>query len=172
MAEFSSLLDQADKDESLRLIGILINTFSSSDIAVDNRHTPKLYARFLATVLGKYQDSGQGTAFEGSQTFLPGHTGTSMNVARETNRESSDNWLNSFVAQGYDSAGFTFMPETTHAAGSWSTQFGSDIELVHVMNGNQNITGMLGQGTSLGVCRMKRLCRSKDLITPSGYKEC
>ncbi len=53
--EFSSLLKKDDKDGSVNLIGILIDKFSSSDIAVDDRHTPKLYARFLATLLSKYR---------------------------------------------------------------------------------------------------------------------
>ncbi|KAK0502113.1 hypothetical protein EDD18DRAFT_1346681 [Armillaria luteobubalina] len=34
--EFSYLLDKADKDKIIKLIGILINKFSSSDITVDN----------------------------------------------------------------------------------------------------------------------------------------
>ncbi len=89
-----------------------------------------------------------------------------MNVARETNRESSDNWLNSFVAQGYDSAGFTFMPETTHAAGSWSTQFGSDIELLHVMNGNQNINGNVGAGDQPGSMQDETIMSIQRLDNP------
>ncbi|KAK0502110.1 hypothetical protein EDD18DRAFT_1064935 [Armillaria luteobubalina] len=75
--EFSYLFDKADKDETIKLIGILINKFSSSDIAVDNRHTPKLYARFLASVLGKYRHSGQDTTFGGLRTYLPEYTDTS-----------------------------------------------------------------------------------------------
>ncbi|PBK66466.1 hypothetical protein ARMSODRAFT_851481, partial [Armillaria solidipes] len=65
--EFLFLLDKADKDESVKLIEILISKLSSSDIAVDDRHTPKLYARFLAAVLDKYQQS-QETASGSSQT--------------------------------------------------------------------------------------------------------
>ncbi len=33
------------------------------------------------------------------------------------------------------------MPAALHAAGNWPTRFGSDIEFLHVMNGNQNING-------------------------------
>ncbi|KAK0471060.1 hypothetical protein IW261DRAFT_1513660 [Armillaria novae-zelandiae] len=144
--EFSSLLNEADKDEIVKLIGILITTFSSTDIAIDNRHTPMLYAKFLASVLGKYRYSGQGTALQHSQPFSPGHTETSMNIAGEVNKESSDNWRKSYVAQGYDSASFTFMPEATHAPGSWPTQFGSGAEFPRVLDANQNINGSGGVG--------------------------
>ncbi|KAK0234481.1 hypothetical protein EDD85DRAFT_84347 [Armillaria nabsnona] len=139
--EFLSRLDKADKDESVKLIEILISKLSSSDIVVDDRHTPKLYARFLAVVLGKYRHSGQETGFGGSQTALSVNTGASRNVAGETDTEISDNWQTSSVAQGYASAGFTYWPEATHATDSWPMSFGSDAELLHIMDGSQNITG-------------------------------
>ncbi|KAK0214500.1 fungal-specific transcription factor domain-containing protein [Armillaria fumosa] len=155
--EFSYLLDKADKDEIIKLIGILINKFNSSDIAVDNRHTPKLYARFLASLLGKYQHSGQGTTFGSSQTLLPEHADTSMNIAGETNGENSDRWQRPSVAQEYDSATFTFTSEVTHAPGSWSTQFETDIEFYNVMNGNQNINGNGGVGIHPGIVQDETL---------------
>ncbi|PBK66476.1 hypothetical protein ARMSODRAFT_1021282 [Armillaria solidipes] len=141
--EFSSLLDKADKDESVKLIGILIDKFSSSDIAVDDRHTPKLYARFLATALGKYQQS-QEMASGSSQTVLPVNTGASRHVVGETDKHSSDNCQKSYVAQGYDSAGFNYWPEGTHATGSRPIPFGSDAELLQIMDGSQNINGNVG----------------------------
>ncbi|KAK0440535.1 hypothetical protein EV421DRAFT_2083664 [Armillaria borealis] len=164
--EFSSLLDKADKDESLKLIEILIDKFSSSDIAVDDRHTPTLYARFLALVLGKYRHSGQGTTFGGSQTLLPGHTDTSMNMDGEMNTESSDNWQKSFFAQGYDSAGFTFMPEATRAAGSWSIQFGSDMEFPQLLTGNQNINGNGEAGDQPGSMQDEMIMSIQRLDNP------
>ncbi len=124
-----SLLDKADKDESVKLIEILINKLSSSDIAVDDRHTPKLYARFLATVLDKYQQS-QETASGISQIVSPVNTGASSSVAGETGKESSDTWQKSSVAQGYASAGSTYWPEATHVTGSWPIPIGSDAELL------------------------------------------
>lgn len=69
-----------------------------------------------------------------------------MNIAGETNAESNNSWQKPSVLQGYDSAGFTFTPEETQTFSSWSTQFGSDIEFLHVMNGNQNINGNGGSG--------------------------
>ncbi len=45
--EFSALLSKPDEEEIFDLIGTLIQKLSSSSIAIDDRHTPKLYARFL-----------------------------------------------------------------------------------------------------------------------------
>ncbi|KAK0502122.1 hypothetical protein EDD18DRAFT_1139337 [Armillaria luteobubalina] len=139
--EFSSLLDRADKDESVGLIRILIDKFSSSDIAVDDQHSPKVYARFWATALGKYRHSGEGAAFEGSQTVIPENTGAFKSVAGETNKESSDNWRISHVAQGYDFAGVTYWQEAPHAMSSRPIQVRTDADLLHTMDGSQNING-------------------------------
>ncbi|KAK0234469.1 hypothetical protein EDD85DRAFT_774367 [Armillaria nabsnona] len=163
--EFSSLLDKADKDESVKLIGILINKFSSSDVAVDDRHTPKLYARFLATALGNYQQS-QGTAPGSSQTVLPVNTGASRSVAGETDKENSDNWRKSYVAQGYDSAGLTYWPEAAHAMGSWPKLIGSDAALLHIMDGNQNIDGNDGAGGQPGNIEDEMITSLQSLDNP------
>jgi hypothetical protein len=40
------------------LIGRLIQTLSSPKIAIDERHTPKLYARFLAGLLSRHRRDG------------------------------------------------------------------------------------------------------------------
>lgn len=44
--------------EIFDLIGRLIQKLSSSDIAIDDRHTPKLYARFLASLLARNRKDG------------------------------------------------------------------------------------------------------------------
>ncbi|SJL15610.1 uncharacterized protein ARMOST_19113 [Armillaria ostoyae] len=158
-------LFKADEDESVKLIGILISKFSSSDIAVDDRHTPKLYARFLATVLDKYQQS-HGTSPRSSQTVLPVNIGMSRSVAREADKESADDWQKLFVAQGYDSAGFTYWPEATHAMGSWPIPFGSDAELLHIMDGHQNIDGNGGAGGQPGTIEDKMITSIQSLDNP------
>ncbi len=154
-----------DKDESIRLIGILIDQFNSSDIAVDDRHTPKLYAMFLTTVLSKYRRSGQGTAFGGSQTVLPRNTGASRSNAEETDKESSDNWQKSYAAQGYDSAGLTYWPEATHATSSWPILFGSDAAL-HIVDGSQNIDGNGGAGGQPGNIEDEMITSLQSLDNP------
>jgi hypothetical protein len=56
--EFSTLMTKELETEIFELIGRLIQTFSSPDIAIDDRHTPKLYARFLAGLLSRNRKDG------------------------------------------------------------------------------------------------------------------
>ncbi|KAJ2932869.1 hypothetical protein H1R20_g4235, partial [Candolleomyces eurysporus] len=56
--EFSKLLTKDQENEIFELIGKLINTLSSGRIAIDDRHTPKLYARFLAGLLSRHRRDG------------------------------------------------------------------------------------------------------------------
>ena len=56
--EFSSLLVKEEETEIFDLIGRLIQTLSSPKIAIDDRHTPKLYARFLAGLLSRHRRDG------------------------------------------------------------------------------------------------------------------
>ncbi|KAF9483717.1 hypothetical protein BDN70DRAFT_799393 [Pholiota conissans] len=54
--EFSSFLIKEQENEIFDLIGRLIQTLSR--IAIDDRHTPKLYARFLAGLLSRHRRDG------------------------------------------------------------------------------------------------------------------
>lgn len=56
--EFANLLSKDQEDEIFDLIGRLIQTLSSPEIAIDDRHTPKLYARFLAGLLSRHRRDG------------------------------------------------------------------------------------------------------------------
>ena len=58
--EFANLLSKNQENEIFDLIGRLIQTLSSPDIAIDDRHTPKLYARFLAGLLSRHRRDGAG----------------------------------------------------------------------------------------------------------------
>lgn len=58
--EFSSFLTKDQETEILDLIGRLIQTLGSPKIAIDDRHTPKLYARFLASLLSRHRRDGTG----------------------------------------------------------------------------------------------------------------
>ncbi|TFY54808.1 hypothetical protein EVJ58_g8639 [Rhodofomes roseus] len=53
--EFKSLITSAQESEIFDLIGRLIQTLGSPEIAIDERHTPKLHARFLAGLLTKHR---------------------------------------------------------------------------------------------------------------------
>ncbi|KAJ6552076.1 hypothetical protein DFH09DRAFT_601358 [Mycena vulgaris] len=56
--EFSHLMAKEQENEVFDLIGRLIQTLSSPEIAIDDRHTPKLYARFLAGLLSRHRRDG------------------------------------------------------------------------------------------------------------------
>ncbi|KAJ7689016.1 fungal-specific transcription factor domain-containing protein [Mycena rosella] len=56
--EFSHLMPKEQENEVFDLIGRLIQTLSSPEIAIDDRHTPKLYARFLAGLLSRHRRDG------------------------------------------------------------------------------------------------------------------
>jgi len=56
--EFSSLLTKDEEMDILVLISRLIQTLSSSKLAIDDKHMPKLYARFLAGLLARHRREG------------------------------------------------------------------------------------------------------------------
>jgi hypothetical protein len=56
--EFSKLLSTEEEAEILKLISRLIQALSSPKVAIDDKHTPKLYARFLATLLARHRREG------------------------------------------------------------------------------------------------------------------
>ncbi|KAJ3730753.1 fungal-specific transcription factor domain-containing protein [Lentinula raphanica] len=56
--EFQHLLSKEEENDIFNLIGRLIQTLSSPALAIDDRHTPKLYARFLAGLLSKHRRDG------------------------------------------------------------------------------------------------------------------
>ncbi|KAF8631666.1 hypothetical protein AX17_005067 [Amanita inopinata Kibby_2008] len=66
--EFSKLLSKEEESDIFDLIGRLIQTLSSPKIAIDDRHTPNLYARFLAGLLSRHRREGTTT---GRQHAVP-----------------------------------------------------------------------------------------------------
>jgi hypothetical protein len=57
--EFAWLVEPDEKTKIFDLIGRLIQTLDSPEVAIDSKHTPKLHAKFLAGLLMKHhQDSG------------------------------------------------------------------------------------------------------------------
>ncbi|TFY50349.1 hypothetical protein EVG20_g11570, partial [Dentipellis fragilis] len=59
--EFAQFLPDGQESEIFELIGRLIQVLSSPQIAIDERHTPKLYSRFLAGLLSKHRRDGATT---------------------------------------------------------------------------------------------------------------
>lgn len=70
--QFKQLISQAQETELLALVGRLIQTLSNPSIAIDDRHTPKVYARFLAGLLSRHRR--EGVASFGLQINPPGPT--------------------------------------------------------------------------------------------------
>ncbi|THV03202.1 hypothetical protein K435DRAFT_775090 [Dendrothele bispora CBS 962.96] len=58
--KFSSYLDDQTRSEIRNRVQNVIDFFSSPDIALDNRHGPKLYARFLKGLLASPMVTGNG----------------------------------------------------------------------------------------------------------------
>jgi hypothetical protein len=56
--QFKQLISQSQETELLALVGRLIQTLSNPSIAIDDRHTPKVYARFLAGLLSRHRREG------------------------------------------------------------------------------------------------------------------
>ncbi|KAG2080394.1 hypothetical protein BD769DRAFT_1784827 [Suillus cothurnatus] len=54
--EFAQLLTRQMEDGIFKLIGRLITTLQ--DVAIDERHTPRLYARFLSSLLTRHRKGG------------------------------------------------------------------------------------------------------------------
>lgn len=52
--KFLPLLDQAQEQKIVDVVTRLIEILRSKDVALDGRHTPALYSRFLSSLLGKH----------------------------------------------------------------------------------------------------------------------
>ncbi|KAG5721547.1 Protein priB [Termitomyces sp. T112] len=69
-SEFSVHITVEQETKILSLVRSLVETLSSPEIAVNDRHTPKLYARFLASLLSR---RWRGKAAEGCQSASGGN---------------------------------------------------------------------------------------------------
>lgn len=54
---FSSVLTPHQKDDIINLVQRLIDVLKSDEVAIDERHTPKLYAKFLTKLLDRQVSS-------------------------------------------------------------------------------------------------------------------
>ncbi|KAF5391201.1 hypothetical protein D9757_003162 [Collybiopsis confluens] len=98
--EFSQLLSKEEENEIFNLIGRLIQTLSSSAIAIDDRHIPKLYARFLAGLLSKHRRDGATMGRLQTQSARPQFIQTSQHVFDASNPSSNAASMSTFsVAQ-------------------------------------------------------------------------
>jgi hypothetical protein len=72
--DFSNLLSKQQETDIFLLIGRLIQTLSSPEIAIDDRHTPRLYARFLAGLLTRHRRDGTTSQRQGQPGVPPGQS--------------------------------------------------------------------------------------------------
>lgn len=129
--EFSSFLAKDQESEIFDLIGRLIQTLSSPKIAIDDRHTPRLYARFLAGLLSRHRRDG--ATVGRLQTNPPPHSALSVSsqanpTALSPQAPEPPFGQNSAVAaQASETPIYT--PEATFAAGTGQISFGADYEM-------------------------------------------
>ncbi|KAK0471072.1 hypothetical protein IW261DRAFT_912826 [Armillaria novae-zelandiae] len=176
--EFSSLMKNADKHESINLVATLINKFSSSDIAVDDRHTPKLYARFLAALLSNYRHKiSHEKAVSDLQTAPIKNTDILTYIVDGGMSDDCRNYRQSPILQDqeYDSSGrqwpqpqiLTYQPEVTHATGVWP-QFGDSMEFPYGTNDGENV-GNGERGSEGGMSEDEVLALMQGLIHPEWF---
>lgn len=81
-------MTQGQENDIFDLIGRLIQTLSSPKIAIDDRHTPKLYARFLAGLLSRHRRDGASVGrlqpIPPSQSSLPVNDDTTQSTSGPT----------------------------------------------------------------------------------------
>ncbi|KAH9475248.1 Protein priB [Psilocybe cubensis] len=140
--EFSAFLEKEQENEIFDLIGRLIQTLSSPKIAIDDRHTPKLYARFLAGLLSRHRRDG--ATLGRLQTVVPPQS----QMAGSENQGMSSMSLASMMSTSHssdaDQGGQTFthapsqametpiyMPEATFATSTGQIHFGADFDMTY-----------------------------------------
>lgn len=150
--EFASLLTKDQEGDIFELIGRLIQTLSSPKIAIDDRHTPKLYARFLAGLLSRHRRDGAtvgrlhpnppNQSLTDATSQIPAASMTTFSVAQQPqNPMQSDHNLgygpNVMHSSQPQQALQTpiYRPEATYNSGSGPIHFGSDTELALLGNG-------------------------------------
>jgi len=146
--EFSNLLSKDQETEIFDLIGRLIQTLSSPEIAIDDRHTPKLYARFLAGLLSRHRRDG--ATVGRLQTHPPSSSSKDFNQAStpssSTGFSASQSQSGNNQGQSYSSGSYNqtvesldttpiYRPEATFSAGTGPIHFGNDLGLLGYENG-------------------------------------
>ncbi|KAG5643990.1 hypothetical protein DXG03_009280 [Asterophora parasitica] len=143
--EFSTLLSKDRETEIFDLIGRLIQTLSSPEIAIDDRHTPKLYARFLAGLLSRHRRDGatvgrlhpqpppsdQPSARGFTRAVAPSSSST-LSVAPAHSEQSPTHGgynTGSFIQVGTMEIAPIYQPEATYATATGAIHLGNDLGL-------------------------------------------
>ncbi|PSR74578.1 hypothetical protein PHLCEN_2v9755 [Hermanssonia centrifuga] len=87
--EFAVLVKKDQEEQIFQLIGRLIQNLNSPEIAIDDRHTPRLHARFLASLLSRHKrDVASSTRSQ--QTEPPQGQTTTGSAGRSTTQPGTD----------------------------------------------------------------------------------
>lgn len=141
--EFATLLSKEQEGSIFELIGRLIQTLSSPKIAIDDRHTPKLYARFLAGLLSRHRRDGATVGRlhpnppsqqqNGNGHTIPAGSMTTFSVAQQPQSSTQPNQDLGYSANGVQQSQTIQTPiyrqEATYDVGAGHIHFGSDMEL-------------------------------------------
>ncbi|EJD40885.1 hypothetical protein AURDEDRAFT_115753 [Auricularia subglabra TFB-10046 SS5] len=57
--EYAHLFDSAERDRIVALVSRVIDVLGSREISIDDKHTPKLYSRFLSALLARQQQAAK-----------------------------------------------------------------------------------------------------------------
>jgi hypothetical protein len=141
-------LSKEEETEIFDLITRLIQTLSSPEVAVDDRHTPKLYARFLASLLARHRRDGSTTGrlhpLPPPQNLIPGGHGapygghapsTSSQTTFSVTQPQADPQQGQRQDGGYSRSVFSvsdktepiYRPQPTTAFGAETLDFGSGV---------------------------------------------
>ncbi|KAJ7774168.1 hypothetical protein DFH07DRAFT_767379 [Mycena maculata] len=149
--EFSQLMAYDQKKEVLTLIRRHIQTLTAPGIAIDDRRTPKIYARFLAKLLSsslsEYEQQQSGLRSTSTISTLPA-TGTAFRL------ESADRYGGVFPEVG-KVARSTYYPEEAY---TWPIQYSAELELrtdqpgeEQMLAAMQTLPNSIGYGRERGV---------------------
>ncbi|TFK51353.1 hypothetical protein OE88DRAFT_1659301 [Heliocybe sulcata] len=142
--EFQNLLTPESETQIFDLIARLIQIQSSPEIAIDDRHTPKLYARFLAGLLQRhrrdgatsgrlqiYQPPSSGNVNTSAGFAIPpGSTATSQVFSVAPPQPGYQDITQSRTVSGREARPLTpvYEPETTYAQGTGPIDVGGFLD--------------------------------------------
>ncbi|KAF8804042.1 hypothetical protein BYT27DRAFT_7194756 [Phlegmacium glaucopus] len=147
--EFSSFLTKDQEINVFDLIGRLIQTLSSPKIAIDDRHTPKLYARFLAGLLSRHRRDGATIGRLQPLPPPPSSLSTNTNSPGQSSSAPTGPFASSTPDNGGQSQDFSqttscqvpmdtsmYMPEATFATNTnGANPLGSTFDWTYFSNG-------------------------------------
>ncbi|GJJ14429.1 hypothetical protein Clacol_008693 [Clathrus columnatus] len=87
--DFSRIVNRSHKDQVLTLVRKLIRTLGSPEIAVDDKHTPKLYSRFLAGLVSRHSTRKKGDSVSKTQQNIGNENGHMQMSQGQLGQQSS-----------------------------------------------------------------------------------